>query len=86
MAAQAERILAHAARRFDPPALSRIGERMLAHLDPDGIAPSEEPETLRELRVRTGSDGTVSMTGHLDPKAAPGYWRSWARSTATVPQ
>jgi hypothetical protein len=48
--------------------LARIGERLLAHLDPDGNAPAEEPETMRELRLRTGSDGTVSLTGKLDPE------------------
>ncbi|MGH3974997.1 MAG: DUF222 domain-containing protein [Pseudonocardiaceae bacterium] len=68
VAAQAEQTLATAARRFDPAALTRIGERLLAHLDPDGNAPAEEPETLRELRVRTGSDGTVSLAGKLDPE------------------
>ena len=68
VAAQAEQTLATAARRFEPAALSRIGERLLAHLDPDGKAPSEEPESMRELRVRTGSDGTVSLTGRLDPE------------------
>lgn len=67
-AAQAEQTLAHAARRFDPAALTRIGERLLAHLDPDGSAPAEEPEQQRELRVRTGSDGTISLTGKLDPE------------------
>ena len=67
-AAEAEQTLATAARRFDPAALSRIGERLLAHLDPDGTAPADEPENIRELRVRTGSDGTVSLTGHLDPE------------------
>jgi hypothetical protein len=65
---QAEQTLATAARRFDPAALTRIGERLLAHLDPDGTAPSEEPETMRELRVRTGPDGTVSLNGKLDPE------------------
>ncbi|MGH3943493.1 MAG: DUF222 domain-containing protein [Pseudonocardiaceae bacterium] len=68
LAAQAEETLAHAARRFDPAALSRIGERLLAHLDPDGNAPTEEPEQARELRVRTGPDGAVSLTGKLDPE------------------
>lgn len=67
-AAQAEQTLAHAARRFDPAALTRIGERLLAHLDPDGTAPADEPETLRELRVRTRPDGTVSLNGQLDPE------------------
>ena len=66
--AQAEQTLATAARRFDPTALARIGERLLAHLDPDGTAPSEEPETIRELRVRTRPDGAVSLTGKLDPE------------------
>jgi len=67
-AAQAEQTLASAARRFDPAALTRIGERLLAHLDPDGPEPVEEPDTMRELRVRTGTDGVVSLTGKLDPE------------------
>ncbi|MGH3931865.1 MAG: DUF222 domain-containing protein, partial [Pseudonocardiaceae bacterium] len=66
--AQAEATLAQLARRFDPPALSRLAERLLAHLDPDGNAPSEEPEEQRELRVRTGPDGTVRLAGTLDPE------------------
>jgi hypothetical protein len=68
VAAQAEQTLARAARRFDPAALARIGERLLAHLDPDGSAPAEEPEHQRELRVRTGPDGAVSLSGKLDPE------------------
>ena len=66
--AAAERTLAQAGCRFDPAALSRIGERLLVHLDPDGAAPVEEPEELRELRVRTGPDGTVRLSGRLDPE------------------
>ncbi|MGQ0778155.1 MAG: DUF222 domain-containing protein [Pseudonocardiales bacterium] len=69
--ARAEQTLAHLARlarRFDPPALTRLAERLLAHLDPDGRAPSEEPEEQRELRVRTGADGTVRLAGTLDPE------------------
>lgn len=67
-AAQAEQTLASAARRFDLSALGTIAERLIAHLDPDGAAPAEDPETVRELRVRTGADGTVSLTGRLDPE------------------
>ncbi|MGH3851902.1 MAG: DUF222 domain-containing protein [Pseudonocardiaceae bacterium] len=67
-AAQAEETLAHAARRFDPGALTRIGERLLTILDPDGDEPADEPERVRELRVRTGSDGTVTLNGKLDPE------------------
>ncbi|HEX6402709.1 MAG TPA: DUF222 domain-containing protein [Pseudonocardiaceae bacterium] len=66
--AQAEQMMASSACRFDPAALTRIGERLLACLDPDGPEPADEPEQTRELRVRTGSDGTVSLTGRLDPE------------------
>lgn len=66
--AEVEQTLAQAARRFAPAELGRIGERLLAYLDPDGPEPAEEPETARELRVRTGADGTVSLTGKLDPE------------------
>ncbi|MFY9809352.1 MAG: DUF222 domain-containing protein, partial [Pseudonocardiaceae bacterium] len=66
--ADAEETLAHAARRFDPAALTRIDDRLLAHLDPDGDPPRDDPETTRELRVRTGTDGTVNLYGHLDPE------------------
>ncbi|HEY2723435.1 MAG TPA: DUF222 domain-containing protein [Pseudonocardiaceae bacterium] len=65
--ALAEQTLADAARRFDPAALARIAERLLAHLDPDGTAPTDEPERSRELYVRTSRDGTVNLTGRLDP-------------------
>jgi Domain of unknown function (DUF222)/HNH endonuclease len=68
VAALAEETLATAARRFDPTALTRIGERLLAHLDPDGTEPTDEPEQLRELRVRTRPDGTVTLNGKLDPE------------------
>ena len=83
--AHAEETLAHAARRFDPAALGRIAERLIAHLDPDGKVPADELEKLRELRLRRGSDGTVSVTGKLTPRAAPESWRSWAPSTGAAP-
>jgi hypothetical protein len=65
---EAEQTLANMARRFDPAALTRIGERLLAYLDPDGKEPVEEPEQIRELRVRTGPGGVVSLSGTLDPE------------------
>jgi Domain of unknown function (DUF222)/HNH endonuclease len=39
----------------------------LACLDPDGPESTDEPEQIRELRVRTGADGTVTLNGKLDP-------------------
>lgn len=68
MIAQAEQTLAHAAGRFDPAALTRIGERLLAYLNPDGAEPTDEPEQLRALRVHTRPDGTVTLNGKLDPE------------------
>jgi Domain of unknown function (DUF222)/HNH endonuclease len=62
------RTVAASACRFDPAALTHIGERLLAYLDPDGPEPAEQPEQTRELRVRTGSDGTVCLSGRLDPE------------------
>ena len=52
-AAEAE--LARHARSFDPTSLHKIGRHILAHLDPDGPKPREEPEpapTAGELRFR----------------------------------
>lgn len=49
------------------PCLTRIGERLLVHLDPEGTEPAEEPEQLRKLRGRTRSEGIVTLTGELDP-------------------
>ncbi|MGH3780434.1 MAG: DUF222 domain-containing protein, partial [Pseudonocardiaceae bacterium] len=40
----AEAELARQARSFHPTALHKIGQRVLAHLDPDGPAPRDEPE------------------------------------------
>jgi Domain of unknown function (DUF222) len=85
VAAQAEQTLATAARRFDPAAVSRIGERLLAHLDPDGKAPAQEPETIRELRVRMSPDGVASLASWT-PKAAPECWKSSTPSTAAAPR
>ncbi len=72
--AQAEHTLATAARRFDPAALTRIGERLLDHLDPDGKELTDEPEEMRELRVRT--------VGRR-PRATPGHHRTTRRPRPT---
>lgn len=66
VAAQAEQTLASAARRFDPAALTRVAQRLLAHLDPDGTAPPDDPGIQRELHVHTRPDGTVTLKGRLD--------------------
>ncbi|MDQ2881371.1 MAG: HNH endonuclease [Actinomycetota bacterium] len=68
-AAEAE--LAHHARSFHPTALHKIGQRILAHLDPDGPAPRDEPElapAAGELRLWERRDGRLVLAGHLEPE------------------
>ena len=70
IAAAAEQTQVQAARRCDPAALSRIGERLLAHLDPDGSAPSDQPETMRDA---LGSDSMPLTSGRQQHLATAAY-------------
>lgn len=65
-AAEAEQTLATAARRFDPTAMTRIGERLLAHLDPDGNAPADTSST--------ASGPPYSTPVAASPPAKPAAW------------
>ncbi len=68
-AAEAE--LARYARSFDPTSLHKIGRYLLAHLDPDGPRPREEPElapAAGELRFRERRDGRLGLEGFLEPE------------------
>ncbi len=71
----AETELARHARLFHPTALHKIGQRILAHLDPDGPAPRDEPEpapAAGELRLWERRDGCLGLAGHLEPvRSAP---------------
>ncbi len=67
-AAEAE--LVHHARSFHPTALHKIGQRILAHLDPDGPEPRDEPElapAAGELRLWERRDGRLGLAGYLEP-------------------
>ncbi|MDQ2790161.1 MAG: HNH endonuclease [Actinomycetota bacterium] len=73
-AAEAE--LAHHARSFHPTALHKIGQRILAHLDPDGPAPRDEPElapTAGELRFWERRDGRLGLEGYLEPEHSAAF-------------
>ncbi|EOM77722.1 HNH endonuclease [Rhodococcus rhodnii] len=66
----AEQILADAARSTTPDDVTKIGVRLLAHLDPDGKAPDER-DRKRRRGLRLGRQGTDLMTpvsGLLDPQ------------------
>lgn len=67
----AETELARHARSFDPTSLYKIGRHILAHLDPDGPPPSDEPESVLaagELRFRERRDGRLGLEGFLEPE------------------
>jgi hypothetical protein len=67
-AAEAE--LARHARSFNRTSLHKIGQRILAHLDPDGLEPRDEPDLNPaggELRFWDRRDGRLGLEGFLEP-------------------
>jgi uncharacterized protein DUF222 len=72
----AEAELARHARSFDPAALHKIGLHLLAHLDPDGTQPRDEPEpapAAGELRFRNRRDGRLGLEGYLEPEHSAAF-------------
>jgi len=68
-AAEAE--LARYAHSFNPTSLHKIGRHILAHLDPDGSPPRDEPTptpAAGELRWRERRDGRLGLEGFLEPE------------------
>jgi len=66
-AAEAE--LARHARSFNSTSLHRIGQHILAHLDPDGPEPRDEPQqapAAGELRLWDRRDGRLGLEGYLE--------------------
>ncbi|MBA2324460.1 MAG: DUF222 domain-containing protein [Pseudonocardiales bacterium] len=66
-AAEAE--LARHARSFNSIALHRIGQHILAHLDPDGPEPRNEPQpapAAGALRFWDRRDGRLGLEGYLE--------------------
>ncbi|MGH3548154.1 MAG: DUF222 domain-containing protein [Pseudonocardiaceae bacterium] len=85
-AAEAE--LAHHARSFHPTALHKIGQRILAHLDPDGPAPRDEPElapAAGELRLWERRDGRLGLEGLLEPEHGAAFRTLIEQLAATRP-
>jgi hypothetical protein len=66
----AEQALVGGATQLRARELYQLGNRVHGHLDPDGTAPSEKDNARprRELYVRTGTDGRISLRGSLDPE------------------
>ncbi|MGB8996456.1 MAG: DUF222 domain-containing protein, partial [Pseudonocardiaceae bacterium] len=73
-AAEAE--LAGYARSFNPTSLHTIARHIVAHLDPDGPEPCDEPESdlgAGELRLRNRRDGRLGLEGFLEPEHSAAF-------------
>jgi len=74
--AKVEADLARHARSFHPTALARIGQRLLAHLDPDGPPPRDEEDpapAAGQLRLRHRRDGRLGFEGWFDAEHGPEF-------------
>jgi hypothetical protein len=78
--ARAEQTLAHTARRFDPAALARIAERLLAHLDPTAPHPPTNPNASASSTCTPAATARPSP-GASTPTAAPASRKSSTPST-----
>jgi hypothetical protein len=69
--AQAELVLVRAAKVLNPAQLGQAANRIIAHLHPDGLEPSEaDHHRQRTLTVRRNSDRSADLIGHLTPELA----------------
>ncbi|MFL6161126.1 MAG: DUF222 domain-containing protein [Jatrophihabitantaceae bacterium] len=68
-AGQVESTLVEQARTVDPRTVRLLGQRILAHLDPDGPSPEEQrlQQTHRRLSLSRLADSTGLLDGRLSP-------------------
>ena len=73
--AEVEADLARHARTFGPTELAKLGQRLLAHLDPDGPEPRDDnpAPAAGELRLWNRRDGTLGFEGWLDGEHGPQF-------------
>ncbi|MGH3830924.1 MAG: DUF222 domain-containing protein [Pseudonocardiaceae bacterium] len=72
----AEAELARHARSFNPSSLHKIGRHILAHLDPDGPRPRDEPKpapAAGEFRFWERRDGRLGLEGFLEPEHSAAF-------------
>jgi hypothetical protein len=66
--AQAEQHLVEAAHTLRPREVGLLGQRILAHLNPDGVLDSEvEQQRRRGFALHPNTDGSYTATGRLTP-------------------
>jgi hypothetical protein len=72
---RAEALLVELAAHLHPGLLGKAAQRLLAHVDPDGIAPREQDSQRRRgFTLHEHADGSGTPTGRLSP-AAMAVWR-----------
>jgi hypothetical protein len=74
-AGQVESTLLEHARTSDPRTVRQLGQRILAHLDPDG--PSPEERRLQQTHRRLNLSRLTDSTGLLDGRLAPSCQAIW---------
>jgi hypothetical protein len=74
-AAQVETVLLEHARTVDPRTVRLLGQRILAHLDPDGPSPAEERQ--RQAHRRVNLSRLPDSTGLLDGQLTPTCQAIW---------
>jgi len=87
-AADVESTLVELAAEYDPRSSKQLGQRILAHLDPDGAAPAERTQSaLRGLTLRPGPDDLIRIEGLLTPACAA-VWQAghMLLDTGNLPQ
>jgi hypothetical protein len=67
--AEAEEYLAKHAATLAPRGLARVAARLIAALDPDGVAPEEDAESGDELRIARRADGSLALKGRFRGRA-----------------
>ncbi|HEX4729124.1 MAG TPA: DUF222 domain-containing protein, partial [Jatrophihabitans sp.] len=84
--AEAERRLVQAGAQLPPRQLGQLGQRILAHLDPDGtLATDEEHQRRRSFTLAPLADGSYHARGVLTPTCGATLLAALTPRSATVP-
>jgi hypothetical protein len=82
----AERLMVQASRHDHPKAVARLGEALLARLDPDGSAPRDaELDRHRGFSLLAKPDGSALARGTLTPEATAAWQAIFDALAAPVP-
>jgi hypothetical protein len=84
--AEAERQLVAAGAQLPPRQLGQVGQRILAHLDPDGmLASDEEQQRRRSFTLTPLADGSYQARGALTPACGASLLAALTPQSAPVP-